>query len=850
MAQISLRSSRSRRRRATAIAAWVGSASALMALGAPASAQTDAPTPPAGEAGAASAERVLGTDRPVLQTITVTGRRSAQADAVYSAPRSSAYIGTEEIERYGQTSPADLLTGQPGVQTGDSRNGGALDVNIRGVQGQSRVPVMVDGAQQSLNTYRGYSGTQQRSYIDTDFIGGVFIHKGPSLDANAAGAVGGSVQISTIGIDDVVLPGQRAGVRLKLDLADNSLQPPLPESKPVPRTASSTRWNHLAKAGSIAVGFRGERIDGVAAYARRFQGNYQAGTQGREKYRTFNRFGTEGLTVGRMYHEGEEVMNSSRETESALLKATLKLTPEQRLALAYRYFDGRYAEIMPSVILRGLGTRDPNTSRDALPQWPLGSVRMDSYTARYTYAPADNDWIHLSANAWATVAKTEMLNGSAEYSPASQHYLPPGMRFADYAWRRQHSQRYGFDLSNRSDIGTGFGKFVLNLGASYQNERLKPADGVELTTRDVLNNRVVADGAREEMSLNAELEYQPTRALSLRAGGRFIDYRTSDFNRYSQRTAWGGNLPGGPAFDPPLKRRDNGFAPALGATFKFSDSSFVYANYTEGLRMPSLFESTLGTDALLPADGLAPERARNFELGASTLQSGLFIPEDEASFKVAYFRNSIKDYVTRFYNPAFPAADADFREYNMTFYNADRFDVSGWELQSRYDAGTFFADFAATYYFGARTCDAETAQKLRSVHNPVYSIDTAGTPNCVNGGFSGSYTNMQNPPKYAVNLTLGTRLLERRLTLGGRMTHTSKPTEKLDQAWNGNVTTLQMYYAPVTTFDLFATYKLRDNVLLQASINNVGDRYYLDPLAQSFMPAPGRTFRASMTVKF
>lgn len=79
---------------------------------------------------------------------------------VYTAPRSSVYLSSEDIDRFGRVSAGDLLKGVPGVQVGDRRNGGGLDVNIRGIQGQSRVAVRVDGSEQALDAYRGYAGTQ------------------------------------------------------------------------------------------------------------------------------------------------------------------------------------------------------------------------------------------------------------------------------------------------------------------------------------------------------------------------------------------------------------------------------------------------------------------------------------------------------------------------------------------------------------------------------------------------------------------------------------------------------------------------------------------------------------------
>lgn len=82
------------------------------------------------------------------------------------------------------------------------------------------------------------------------------------------------------------------------------------------------------------------------------------------------------------------------------------------------------------------------------------------------------------------------------------------------------------------------------------------------------------------------------------------------------------------------------------------------------------------------------------------------------------------------------------------------------------------------------------------------------------------------------------------------MTHTSGPINELDKVWNGSLTAAQIYYHPVTTFDAFLTYKFREDADLNLSVENITDRYYLDPLAQSFMPAPGRTVRASLAMKF
>ena len=64
-------------------------------------------------------------------------------------------------------------------------------------------------------------------------------------------------------------------------------------------------------------------------------------------------------------------------------------------------------------------------------------------------------------------------------------------------------------------------------------------------------------------------------------------------------------------------------------------------------------------------------------------------------------------------------------------------------------------------------------------------------------------------------------------------------------------------YLHNTAADVFAAYgygeiklPLLEHTELNVSVQNLTDRYYLDPLVQSFMPAPGRTWRVGMVARF
>ncbi|MEH3795395.1 Plug domain-containing protein, partial [Escherichia coli] len=110
---------------------------------------------------------------PHLGDITLRNEQTAAdsaKDKIYDKNVSTLILTKEEIERYKGASAADILKGANGVFSGDARNGNALDVNIRGIQGPGRVPVTIDGTEQAVTVYRGYNGANNRNYLDPMLI--------------------------------------------------------------------------------------------------------------------------------------------------------------------------------------------------------------------------------------------------------------------------------------------------------------------------------------------------------------------------------------------------------------------------------------------------------------------------------------------------------------------------------------------------------------------------------------------------------------------------------------------------------------------------------------------------------
>jgi len=333
----------------------------------------------------------------VLGTITVSGANGNPVDAPYQTPGSTAYISEEKIQQLRGVAPGDIFKGTPGVVASGKNNGAKLDVNIRGMQGQSRVKVTIDGTQQSTTTWRGYQGVDERVYIDPDLIGGVGIEKGPSGGAQGAGTTGGVVSIRTLNASDIVEEGKTYGVRLRASTSDNAASP-----QPAPaydqRTDSPSFFDFANGSGSIAAAMQSENVDLIGAFSRRKTGNYFAGSKGGTHYTYDGRSFPLSFTK-----PGEEVFNTSEDTASALAKATFRMGDDHTLELGYVRFQSKFGESMGSLLFQ---------QDDGYRQVHLSDITTDTYTARYRWNPESN-LFDLRANVWmADVSGTTRAVGA------------------------------------------------------------------------------------------------------------------------------------------------------------------------------------------------------------------------------------------------------------------------------------------------------------------------------------------------------------------------------------------------------------------------------------------------------
>lgn len=380
----------------------------------------------------AAAEATEGEGGRVTDTLDVAGRLQAEGgeardrrgyDDVFALDLTTAYSGRDRVERYRGSNPADVVKDLVGVFSGDARNSGALDINIRGIQGPGRVPVSIDGGEQALTVWRGYNGVSNRNYIDPNLIGGIQVIKGPGLVRDVHSGIGGALVIKTIDVDDIVAAGERFGGELKIEGSSNAVAPRLPRLHtgedyrtvsgfpqgspaspyddrtlvvPVKSRSGNNPFDGEDQAWRLALGYRGDTVDLMAAYAWRKRGNYFSGSKGSAYYDQDPReqYEYQGIdyitTLARYFKPGDEVPNTSSEQESWLLKGTWQINDDQQLKATWRRTLSHYGEIMPSRILSA-----PDYGRI---QWPLSRVASDAWNLEYRFQPAGSRWLDLYAN--------------------------------------------------------------------------------------------------------------------------------------------------------------------------------------------------------------------------------------------------------------------------------------------------------------------------------------------------------------------------------------------------------------------------------------------------------------------
>lgn len=432
-------------------------------------------------------------------------------------------------------------------------------------------------------------------------------------------------------------------------------------------------------------------------------------------------------------------------------------------------------------------SNNPFSQWSWIEQSALSDVLSNVYTAKYRWKPAENELIDLRAEAW--VSDVNDFWGGFNL--------------------RSESVTKGVDIWNVSLVGTPLGELALKYGGQYSVEnsssRTDPAPP--------WGDNLFFDGTRKLGRVHANADLDLTDWARLSGGLSYEWFRTSGVN-------WRG--------DDELRLKGDRVNPRAAFTVTPSDGIQLFASYARGWRPATLRETLLDMDTLIrPNPLLRPEKSRNIEFGINVLRDGVF-GEDRLKTKLVYFDNRYTDFIMREYGTSF-GLPTNYR----TYANIPEVKFRGIEASVDYDRRGLFLQGQFNYYTDVQFC------------NPTGENSYLPCGHFTSGE---DYKSEAVPAKYSGAVTLGGRFLSDRLTLGARTVFAGKRAVGRRALYNGSVVASE--WSPYAVFDLFGNFDIGEHLTLGASVENIGNRYYLDALSRARTPSPGRLVRLSVTGRF
>ena len=606
-------------------------------------------------------------DSITLSTLNIqdTGQSAYQRDEtgyddVYDKNTSTAYMGKIEIERYKGTTPSDLLQGVAGVFSGEARNSGALDVNIRGIQGPGRVPVIIDGTEQSLTVWRGYNGASNRNYIDPNLIGSIQIYKGATNERDVNSGIGGAMVVTTLQPADIIKQGEDFGIELKVEGSSNAIDERVPKLHtgesvynvpgiPISQTPYSDKTllvNVKSKSGNdlnplngndysyrLAVAKKIDKFDFLAAYAYRERGNYFSGKNNADYYASDFTVAYDERdnirSLAEFWQPGDEVLNTSSKMASWLLKSSWQISDDQKLSLNYRHSDSTYGEIMPSRIALA---REKGSI-----QWPLSEVAAKAYSIDYTYKPSDNPWLDFHSTVWRTDTESDTYTSGGfpnqlRYDKSSFPYLLVDGILVDGAVINSTNTRNGINLSNKMNLSSSLD---LTIGGHFQREKQSSDDEYDPNIAKAHPRA----GRRQEWDGNFDLAWKTTERLTINGGMKYSSY-------------W--------AFDDFLDAHPNTFTQRLPENYEITYSTYVAYTAAELLVRQATIDSQMAQLDAAVAAGVPITQAQ-YDRAVQTF--------NDAAVATIRHNNSGCTW--------YPDADGNYDRANNSCLNGDLADVEG-----------------------------------------------------------------------------------------------------------------------------------------------------------------------------
>lgn len=839
------------------------------------------------------------------------------ADAIFAAPRAVSIVTREEMDRTPARHAADLLVATPGVSSAVNRLDPGLSVNIRGMQDFGRVNMMIDGMRQNFVR----NGHQQRNgqiYVDPELISAVTIERGPRTDVHGAGAIAGSVNFQTLDFTDLLADDDELGARLRgstgLGAERNGVNF-IGSAALAGRIGDRIEWlgaysrrsigdydiGKHGGSGNAAMEFLGEeglQTINQIKYASQVQDSalFKARLNLAEDH--WLQFSYVGTWLD--YDNVSDTQGSALdEQQSPWRKLGNSHITSDNFALDYRFKpDGPWIDL--KVKLYTVKTRNRNyTVARANPvsqaltdvAWNRGFCETD---------PIPTSWITACSYGFGTDQGISTRTWGVQFDNSSRFELGRGTALtanygAEFFRDRAHStiaiDRAGRKVETYNQYGQGerlnpkgrrtmasiFANFSLendfytfSAGLRYDRYWLTgdtQVPGVESTYQDRFTRFLGYHCRRTQASSVAMCNGARANGESWAIAN---DRRYYTFVQY--RPQW---IDTKRLYDYHVDREEGRFLPSVSAAIRPAGWLELYAGWAKSWRPPAINESLMVGGH--PGDPLAnmypnpfadPEKTSSWEIGANLTFNDIAKSGDVFFAKVGYFDTRATDYLYTSLNNNLPGDNANIPlGFGRVVFVNNRAPMHfrGFEIESRYDAGTVYAGVTATLYAGGRN---RFCQDLYPVGVGTSKYDqpnengsiTADRQMALDAGFpswqawaeaqqvcgDSVFNSVAGDRLDKASATIGVRLFDRRLDTGFRLLYSGSGglityEDESAKAWES-----------YTTLDWYGSFLLNSRVRVYASAENLLDRRYIDGssdiIARTW--APGRTVQAGLQVKF
>ena len=777
----------------------------------------------------------------VLETITLTGKTGRNSiagsgyqgtpDWVYETPASVSVVGREAIQSAGVRNTRDVFNRVSGVYAGEG-NGSfpTVSPNVRGLQESGRVVVSIDGARQ--NAQRGaafggatsYTASAGQGYVDVAFIRAVEIEKITNARSGNAGSLGGKVEFRTVSADDLIAEGENKGGEANVSRGTNGYD----------------------FQGSVLGAVRSPDgpLSFVAGYSRTIMDEYKVGTKGearstaltmkdllgRDGWSTFfkgeGEFGDVKASLSWMHQENDFVQGASEVIDRESVRndsvvAKLDWDPESELI-----------EFKSSLWLNDNMTHELRAARKYAVETNL-DMGLRSFggslenTSRFDTAAGALS-LNYGAEAFRDIATSVATSAKIAENPS---FASSYTSFSPAGWRDVASLFLNGELEPADWI-------TLSGGVRYDWSRLKGSATYYSVKESIVTTSVPCDLVRNHYTA---LEYFNRVFLPANSpiwASRYNIFLVSIWPRTSANCMPGTGITTNtpvteyPSHEVDIDRTYSAWLPSATIELKPVDWFRPYVSYSQSLRPPTILEAFFagarpGDSAgyeYAPNQALRAEKATTYEIGANVSFDGVLLDDDSIRIKMAAFRREVKDYIALGYLVTDQVLDRTY----TSFVNLDGTTyMRGLEFEGNYDARSFWLGGSATLL------KTEWPEKTQ-----VFSNGTTTTTGEI-VAWPGDVA-----PKVKLTLDGGMRFFDEKFSLGARLNHVT-PTQSRTLDTEGN---LREVTDPYTTVDLYGSYAFNDKATLRFAVNNLTDRKYI-PAASAYT-APGRTFIATMNVKF